>query len=194
MKNPLTQIRNLLFHLKGYIALKKPVLNQNKIFFDNVFADVLIEDHLLIEFPQVRYQFNVLNTQRFYTDLDVLKILMKSLLKVAFKYSIQSNNPVVIIKAGAEGIKSRISIEINSQTKLKEDFNKVLPNYFTNVGVSTDLFLLKKAIKKIKGNITFFSDENFGTTTINVGLPDLYMTDFVTNYSTVPNAPKIKIA
>ncbi|MGK7389202.1 MAG: hypothetical protein ACNS60_02590 [Candidatus Cyclobacteriaceae bacterium M2_1C_046] len=131
----------------------------NKIFFDELFSEILVENNLNIRQSNVRYHFDFANTEKFYSDFLRLKIILKHLLVEAFEKSKATNDPEVMIHVNTEGIRCRLSLEIKG-------YSSVQQNEMNSLG------LIHKALDEIKGKIKFINEK--AGISINLMLPDLY--------------------
>lgn len=152
------KLKSTLTLINEYRILRTNQVKINKIFFDGLFAEILIENKLTTRKQKIRYQFDFINTDKFYTDFVRLKMILKHLFIEAFEKAETTDNPEVIIQISSEGIRCRLSLKIRGYNTL---------NY--NVGTFN---AINKALVDIKGNLNCTSDKT--ETAIDLLLPDLY--------------------
>jgi PAS domain S-box-containing protein len=137
---------------------------------------VLKELNHSIENKNLEIKIDVAKDLSFISDASIFKIILQNLISNAVKYT--KDSTVVSIKIGA--INDKISIQVTDQGYgIPEDQkNCIFTKMFrarnikdkVSEGTGVGLYLVKKVIESLKGEITFESKEDVGTT-FSVNLP-----------------------
>ncbi|HYG50223.1 MAG TPA: tetratricopeptide repeat-containing sensor histidine kinase [Flavobacteriales bacterium] len=123
----------------------------------------------------IRFNITIHQTKDFYADTRFISSILQNLLENAVKYS-NRRESVVNVKITEHGAGIRIEVSDNG-IGIDPEFREKIFNMFfraTNVskGSGLGLYIVKRAVEKLKGSIEVRSETGVGTT-FTVYLPDL---------------------
>lgn len=126
-----------------------------------------------VENRKIRVQIDLETGKHFYANPVLLKIILENLLENAIYFG-HPENPIIQISATYNQTHVTISIEDNGQGITAEHQDRIFEMYFRanerSKGNGLGLYIVKKALDKINGRITFKSTLHQGSTFI-VQLP-----------------------
>jgi len=131
-------------------------------------------------FKDISFNLNIPKELTFYSNLQMLSSVLKSLLQNAIKYKrpkTKTHTPFVILNAlkTKEGIK--ITIKDNGMGIKRDEVDKIFDLYYrsnnTADGTGLGLYITKNTVEKLKGNITATSIIN-KETQFDIVLPSLF--------------------
>lgn len=161
--NMLNKLNRNIHHWLDYNKIRFSAVEQNKINFDELFAEFLVENNIIHKYPTARFQFNLLKSERFYTDRKRLKTVLKHLLEHIFlRHDTAGPLPEITFSTNTQDIRMILTIAIHGCQINMDDILYPKNNLF------------KKALKGLKGKITSSSSVLRSETFITLWLPDLY--------------------
>lgn len=170
----LLRINNIVTDLINLTRMNHAEERRVKINFDVLLRDCITAYHYLPTFKQVKFVKEVAANIDYVSEWAIVNTILQNLIENAIKYADLEKDPFVKISIFTEHEYLKIVVEDNGQGIRADLQPKVFDMFFRAneiiQGTGLGLYILKRAVERLHGDVTFESQENVGST-FTVQLP-----------------------
>lgn len=162
-----SKLDSTISDLMDYTRITKGQVSVSEINFSKIINDII--ESLTHKDPLKKVDFQISVKQgEFFSDSNMLICVLQNLVDNAIKYRQTNTDSFVKINVSTDTKKARILVKDNGIGISEEFQEKIFDMFFRasthSNGSGLGLFIVKNAIKKLKGTISFKSKLNQGTT------------------------------
>lgn len=170
----LLRINNIVTDLINLTRMNHAEERRVKINFDVLLRDCITAYHYLPTFKQVNVIKEVAENIDYVSEWAIVNTILQNLIENAIKYADLEKDPFVKISIFTEQEHLKIVVADNGQGIRADLQPKVFDMFFRAneiiQGTGLGLYILKRAVERLHGDVTFESKENVGST-FTVQLP-----------------------
>lgn len=163
------RLNNILMDFINLIQIKEKKLEAVPINFENMVQECIDSYKFSPHFEQISFEVNIQGKGQFITDKSTIHTIIQNLIENAIKYARIDAQPFVQIEINQSKAKSMLTIEVsdNGIGIEENDYNKIFDMFFRGThavpGTGLGLYLLKCAVDKLAGKLSFTSKVNVGS-------------------------------
>jgi len=174
-QSQIMRINNIVMELINLTRMSHMEENKQKIDFNTLVKDCINSYHYLPEFKKIKFTEEIDQELLFYSEWSIINTILQNLIENAIKYQ-RPEEPepsirVVILK---DNESVQISVEDNGQGISQEHQKKIFDMFYrgteSSQGTGLGLYILKRAVERLKGEVTLHSEVGLGSI-FNVVLP-----------------------
>lgn len=164
--------------LVQYARIQKSKTENNEITFSKTLEQIISGLRYRNAAEKIKFTVNI-SQKKFTSDANLLASILQNLIDNSIKYKRQNVESFVKIDIKTDAEKAKIIIEDNG-IGIEKDFQKKIFNMFFRAseqssGSGLGLYIVKNAVNKLDGKISFTSQLNQGTTFIVI-IPNSHKT------------------
>lgn len=170
----INRLNNIVLDFINVTQIKEKKLEKELIDFNGMLSEIINSYRYLDNFEHITFNTSIDKKLKLHSDHSTITTIIQNLIENAIKYSKKETKGAISIKI--LGRKNSVYIQVKD-TGLgirKRDQNKIFDMFFRanqdQKGTGLGLYLLKSAVEKLDGKITFASDLHKGTT-FKVSIP-----------------------
>jgi signal transduction histidine kinase len=170
----ITRINNIVMDLIHLTRMNHQEEHNVKIDFESILHDCIHAYHYMDHYNSIEFILEIDPHIQFHSEWAIVNTILQNLIENAIKYSRPNKNPYVRINVVQEEHEIVIRVADNGigipavyQPKV---FNMFFRGDHPVQGTGLGLYILKRAVERLQGRVTFVSEANVGST-FTVHLP-----------------------
>ncbi|HEY9046516.1 MAG TPA: tetratricopeptide repeat-containing sensor histidine kinase [Ohtaekwangia sp.] len=173
-QSQILRIDNIVLDLINLTRMNHAEVNQTKIDFDTLLHDCINTYQFLDNFKRISFKVDIEPNLEFYSEWAIVNTILQNLIENAIKYSMPDKEPIVHISI-ARNEKSLVIIVTDNGIGIDPKLQTKVFNMFFRAndrveGTGLGLYILKRAVERLHGEVSFKS-EVFQGTSFTVKLP-----------------------
>ncbi|HEY9005096.1 tetratricopeptide repeat-containing sensor histidine kinase [Ohtaekwangia sp.] len=173
-QSQILRIDNIVLDLINLTRMNHAEVNKTKIDFETLLHDCINTYQFLDNFKRISFKIEIEPNLEFYSEWAIVNTILQNLIENAIKYSMPDKEPIVHISIARDEQSLIIIVTDNGigidpllQTKV---FNMFFRANDRVEGTGLGLYILKRAVERLHGDVSFKS-EVFQGTSFTVKLP-----------------------
>ena len=168
-QSQILRINNIVMDLINITRMNHQEENRVKINFSALVDDCINAYHYLGNFKHISFVKEIDECIEFNSEWAIVNTILQNLIENAIKYaSLDKRDPIVRTSICMVGENIKIIVEDNGQG-IRSDFQSKVFNMFFRAndrvqGTGLGLYILKRAVERLHGEVTFESHLNIGST------------------------------
>jgi signal transduction histidine kinase len=162
------RINNIVMDLIHLTRMNHTEAHKTKIDFTALVDECIGTYHYLENFNKIRFIAEIDTDLEFYSEWAIFNTILQNLIENAIKYARPTKNPFVRILIRASGENILLMVEDNGMGIAPEHQEKVFNMFFRandlTQGTGLGLYILKRAVERLDGQVNFVSTINVGST------------------------------
>jgi signal transduction histidine kinase len=171
----ITRINNIVMDLIHLTRMNHQEEHNVKIDFESILHDCIHAYHYMDNYNSIEFIMEIDPHIQFHSQWAIVNTILQNLIENAIKYARPNKNPYVRINIVQEENEivirvadNGIGIPVVYQPKV---FNMFFRGDHPVQGTGLGLYILKRAVERLQGKVTFVSESNVGSTfTVNLPL------------------------
>lgn len=168
------RINTIVMDLINLTRMNSPAMNVIRIDFELLLAECIDAYQYLPNFKSIRFIRQIDRNIEFYSEWSIVNTIIQNLVENAIKYSKPEGDPFVRIYVMQEDGYIIIEVEDNG-IGIPDDYQTKIFDMFFRAndridGTGLGLYILKRAVERLRGYVTFKSEIAIGST-FTVTLP-----------------------
>lgn len=168
MEKTVNQLDNIITNLMEVSRIKESALQKQEIDLDVLVNDCISSFRDLPKFAQIDFRIDVKIKTKIYGDLELYRIILQNLIGNAINYARNRVNSFVEISIEDTDFGNiKIIVSDNSEGIPKQYHHKIFNMFFrateSSKGAGLGLYILKNALDKLGGSISFESEYGEGS-------------------------------
>jgi len=173
-QSQIMRINTIVMELINLTRMNNPAVNVIRIDFDLLLQECITAYEYLPQFPAIRFIKEIDPNIEFYSEWAIVNTILQNLIENAIKYSCADREPFVRVVVHEINNTIRIEVEDNGIGISNDYQTKIFDMFFRANdrvdGTGLGLYILKRAVERLHGHVTFKSEVHVGSTFI-VTLP-----------------------
>jgi signal transduction histidine kinase len=173
-QSQILRIDNIVLDLINITRMNHSEVNRVKIDFKTLLNDCINTYQFLDNFKRIKFSIDIAPDLEFYSEWAIINTILQNLIENAIKYSMPEKEPVVHISILRDEKFLTIVVEDNGMGINPQLQSKVFNMFFRAndhvAGTGLGLYILKRAVERLQGDVSFKSEVYQGTT-FTVRLP-----------------------
>jgi signal transduction histidine kinase len=166
-ESQIVRLNTIVMELISLTQMNHVEANKKLIDFDKLINDCISSYKYLPNFNKIDFNINVTPNIEFYSEWSIINTIMQNLIENCVKYADQSKNANVGIFIDCQNETLQIAVEDNglgiSEAHQKKVFDMFYRASFESDGTGLGLFILKRAVDRLKGKVDLESALGVGT-------------------------------
>lgn len=167
-QSQITRINNIVMDLIHLTRMGHQEESKVKIDFATLMDECILSYHYLDNYNTIRFVKEIDNSIEFYSQWAIVNTILQNLIENAIKYARPAKDPFVRIAIAAATDHVIIQVEDNGLGISPEHQAKVFSMFFRGnhrtQGTGLGLYILKRAVERLDGHVSFVSQSNVGST------------------------------
>lgn len=161
------RINNIVMDLIDLTRMNNQEENRVKIDFETLLDECIQSYHYIDNFKLIRFIKKIDNDIEFFSIWAIVNTILQNLVENAIKYANPDKDSFVLVSIKNIGEQIRIDVEDNG-VGIQADYQSKVFNMFFRAndrvqGTGLGLYILKRAVERLQGEVRFESDVNSGT-------------------------------
>lgn len=166
-QSQIVRIDNIVLDLINITRMNHMEVKRIKIDFETLLNDCIATYHFLENFKHIRFTIEVEPDLAFYSEWAIVNTILQNLIENAIKYSMPEKEPMVRIAVSRDDRFLIIVVEDNGIGIDPRLQSKVFNMFFRAndhvEGTGLGLYILKRAVERLHGEVSFKSEVYQGT-------------------------------
>lgn len=163
----LMRINNIVMDLIDLTRMNNQEENKVRIDFETLLDECIQSYHYVDNFKSIRFIKKIDKDIEFYSVWAIVNTILQNLVENAIKYASPAKDSFVMVSIQTMGDNIRIDVEDNG-VGIQADYQSRVFNMFFRAndhvqGTGLGLYILKRAVERLDGEVRFESDVNSGT-------------------------------
>jgi signal transduction histidine kinase len=162
------RINNIVMDLIHLTRMNHPEEHKTKIDFKALADECIQTYHYLENFKKIHFIAEIEEDLEFHSEWAIVNTILQNLIENAIKYARPTKNPYVRISIRGTGENVLLMVEDNGMGIAPEHQEKVFNMFFRanelTQGTGLGLYILKRAVERLDGQVNFVSTPNVGST------------------------------
>lgn len=162
------RINNIVMDLINLTRMNHGAETKSRIDFKTLVEDCIVSYHYAENFKKINFTIRIEDNLSYVAELAIVNTILQNLIENAIKYARTDVKPYVGIFVSQENGKIKIQVEDNGQGIRREDQPKIFNMFFRASdraqGTGLGLYILKRAVERLHGEIMLQSEVNIGST------------------------------
>jgi len=161
------RINNIVMDLIDLTRMNNQEENKVRIDFETLLDECIQSYHYVDNFNSIRFIKKIDKDIEFYSVWAIVNTILQNLVENAIKYASPTKDSFVLVSIRNLGDQIRIDVEDNG-IGIQADYQSRVFNMFFRAnehvqGTGLGLYILKRAVERLNGEVRFESDVNSGT-------------------------------
>lgn len=170
----ITRINNIVMDLIHLTRMNHQEEHNVKIDFNSLLQDCIDAYHYMENYSAIEFIIEIDPNIQFYSQWAIVNTILQNLIENAIKYARPKKSPFVRINIVQEENEVVISVSDNGIGIPDESQPKIFNMFYRGdhpvQGTGLGLYILKRAVERLQGRVSFVSEANAGST-FTVNLP-----------------------
>lgn len=166
-QSQLIRINNIVLDLINLTRMNHDGLGKSTIDFKLMIDDCILSFHYLPNFRQIHFVKEVEDSISYSSEWAIVNTILQNLIENAIKYQRAEGEPYIGIFVTHSASHVKIRVEDNGQGIRPDDQPKIFDMFFRAndraQGTGLGLYILKRAVERLRGEVTFQSELNRGS-------------------------------
>lgn len=171
-QNQIHRINNIIIDLIDITRMNHPEgyrgKAKSKIDFNVLVKECILSYSYIADFKKIKFVTEIDTDIEYYAEWAIVNTILQNLIENSIKYVRTDTDPYVGVFVKKENDIIKIQVEDNGQGILPTYQSKIFDMFFRanekSQGTGLGLYILKRAVEKLNGEITFKSEVNVGST------------------------------